>query len=329
MENTNQNGERTIAEQLHAAVVALAARCDGAHSEDRVGFNKWDTAWGHQLAKEDPYNWSSGRCEKVRLMLRKYGRQLLDNHQIDLEAIPVAEPVRALNFEQDHGGQFVLTWEYADPQFRPIIAAVKAIERRYWKSGRRAWVVPADLATPVMQLAEQFGFKVSDAALEALEQKADARIILPTRNPSQLDAQGAVKFQAGSENKVLISFARYDADAVADLKRVFPHDRRWWNGQQKHWVIDLDGVNRQNQQLYTLVEPFAGRWNLIISDGVSRYLAGRYEPQGALQEALPSPEPAVTKEEPREEPVEAPAESSGDIEMGAGWSGADAAKLFG
>jgi SWI/SNF-related matrix-associated actin-dependent regulator 1 of chromatin subfamily A len=63
-------------EHIHQALRTLAGMCDGAQTEDGAGFNKFDTAFGHDLAGRESL--SPRQALAARKMLRKYSRQIGD-----------------------------------------------------------------------------------------------------------------------------------------------------------------------------------------------------------------------------------------------------------
>jgi SWI/SNF-related matrix-associated actin-dependent regulator of chromatin subfamily A-like protein 1 len=60
---------------LHHALRLVAGQCDGAMSEDGVGFNGWDTAFGRQVAFQ-PCITTDAQARAVKALLKKYKRQL-------------------------------------------------------------------------------------------------------------------------------------------------------------------------------------------------------------------------------------------------------------
>jgi SNF2 family DNA or RNA helicase len=59
---------------VHDALRILSARCDGAFSLDGQGFNRMDTAFGHDLAGRSSLSQKQAKCGQR--MVVKYGRQL-------------------------------------------------------------------------------------------------------------------------------------------------------------------------------------------------------------------------------------------------------------
>jgi SWI/SNF-related matrix-associated actin-dependent regulator 1 of chromatin subfamily A len=61
-------------QRIHQALRTLAGMCDGAVQEDGAGFNKFDAAFGHDLAGHESL--SHRQALAARKMLRKYSRQI-------------------------------------------------------------------------------------------------------------------------------------------------------------------------------------------------------------------------------------------------------------
>lgn len=88
---------------LEIAVAILAARCDGAVTEDHQGFNGADTVFGHSLA-EQTGRWTPKQRASARTLVQKYRRQVLEATGIDVAEIQTfnvgewmnGEPLRAI-----------------------------------------------------------------------------------------------------------------------------------------------------------------------------------------------------------------------------------------
>jgi SNF2 family DNA or RNA helicase len=76
-------------EDLHKAVSALAAVCDGALARDFVGFNGQDAKFGRRVAAMPVSEWNAELAAEVSRMLPTYRNQLMD-HDIDLGTIKLA-----------------------------------------------------------------------------------------------------------------------------------------------------------------------------------------------------------------------------------------------
>lgn len=73
---------------LHHAAVQLSAVCDGAQSNDRVGYNGSDTKFGNRVAIIPVEDWTDQMAWEVHEMLLKYKVQL-SGYGVDYDAIPV------------------------------------------------------------------------------------------------------------------------------------------------------------------------------------------------------------------------------------------------
>lgn len=87
MERKINHEVKLAAEALKSAAAAIASVCDGAFSEDRVGFNKSDASFGHYIASIPSDDWTPEQCGVVREILRKYSGQL-SGHGIDWNSLP-------------------------------------------------------------------------------------------------------------------------------------------------------------------------------------------------------------------------------------------------
>ena len=67
------------------ALTLIASVCDGAITEDGVGFNKFDSPVARYLIVKD--YWSDSDFERAKKLVRKYRNQLLRVHGVSLEQI--------------------------------------------------------------------------------------------------------------------------------------------------------------------------------------------------------------------------------------------------
>lgn len=80
----------TASDPLEIAIAVLAARCDGAVSDDHQGFNGADRVFGHSLA-EQAGRWTSKQRASARTLVQKYRRQVLAATGIDVAEIQTFE----------------------------------------------------------------------------------------------------------------------------------------------------------------------------------------------------------------------------------------------
>ena len=84
--------KQQIKEEIHNAVMFIADNCDGAESQDGVGFNGSDTKFGNRAAEMEPEEWSDAMCWEAYQMLAKYGTQLAKDG-LNYSDLPVPERV--------------------------------------------------------------------------------------------------------------------------------------------------------------------------------------------------------------------------------------------
>jgi len=75
--------------ELERALHAIASACDGALKLDHQGFNAHDTRFGRVMSRIDVQSWTLKQAIAVHNLLRKYRRQLSEDHGIDYAAIPL------------------------------------------------------------------------------------------------------------------------------------------------------------------------------------------------------------------------------------------------
>ncbi len=139
----------TSEDLLYRAVRAIATACDGAGVRDGAGFNKYDKDFGHDLAVSRPETWNLRKRRSAWVMLRKYRKQLIENHGIQYEQIP--EPIietphadvyqmrpqfRRVTLRQDK--VFAITFPY-DAE---LVKAVKQIPGARFEGSTKAWLIP-------------------------------------------------------------------------------------------------------------------------------------------------------------------------------------------
>lgn len=148
--------------QIHNAVCAIAARCDGAHDQDGVGFNGTDSAFGRMLAGLPVTAIDDKALLGAYDMLRKYHGQLA-HAGIDYEAIPQPprestpavtrkSGVRSIVLTED--GDYRLVFGY-NPQ---IVEDVRKIPGRSFNAASKSWTVPSDSLEQLETFAHRWSF---------------------------------------------------------------------------------------------------------------------------------------------------------------------------
>jgi SWI/SNF-related matrix-associated actin-dependent regulator of chromatin subfamily A-like protein 1 len=236
---------------LAAAVRALSSVCDGAASEDQVGYNGSDAPFGNRLALLPDDEWTPGMRREAWEMLGKY-RQQLARYGIAYDAIEAPAAVagsdaraearerareraartqRRVRLGAADGASrvFVLTFPY-DPE---LVAQVKQLPGRRFDGATKAWNVPASPGYSVHALhtfLTRHGFhgdELVDAAVERMlrEEPATAEPELPPAGSITLNGDGfVVRFE-------------FNPELVAHVKRVAGAR---WDPAGKAWRVPAE-----------------------------------------------------------------------------------------
>jgi len=228
---------REIAGVLLAALRVLAGSCDGARSLDGVGFNRYDSDWGHSLADEDPDYWDDQKLVRIYNMIRKYNGQLV-NHGIDLFELDfrAAHP-RTLDL---CGNVFVADWAIGDVLFRELVREFSSIQSARWDGERLEWSVPVWQRKHVLRVVEQYDFSLSPDAAGELYHPED-------------EPENCISFDGEA---FVFEFA-YNKAAIADIKRWFRE--RWYVAQYRHWRVVVTPVVAKR------VFEFADKYGVTVS----------------------------------------------------------------
>lgn len=146
---------------LQEAVKHLASVCDGAITEDGVGFNGSDTTFGHSLARQE--TWTLKQAQVAQKMLIKYQKQLQRagfSTELFEEIVAPAQPKKAKikNTASLVDGRIEIwfAFDYA------ILDAVKSIPGRRFQSDSRGkyWIAP--LSLDAVSVLAEMGFTLDE-----------------------------------------------------------------------------------------------------------------------------------------------------------------------
>lgn len=159
------------------AVRALARVCDGASTQDGMGFNGLDTKFGRSLAALPYDKWTVGRLIAAHKMLRKYRKQLAA-HGIDYDSIEVPEePKQQSQWRIYLDGQRLV---FAFPFDYDVKEDVKhSIPGVQWDNQRRQWWAPVskDSLEDVQRIWEKYPqFALEERIAIAVEKKKQEEI---------------------------------------------------------------------------------------------------------------------------------------------------------
>ena len=267
-------------EILGQAVRAIAAQCDGAHTDDGVGFNASDTTFGRSVAVLPESEWDQDVAAAVYTLLRKYKGQL-GSVGIDFDSIPpvrtgiasggrrrairaasntlaVAGVSRKSRLTLDHG---LITLE--SPYHADLVREVRSIPGRRWDGARGVNTFPASSAASVRDLADKWHISVPDDIADLADTPQDE---IPQPAPELgLEIDGDL---------VIIRFA-YAADLVTDVKKNVPGAK--WNVAKRVWVTVTANLHQALE--------FAERHNLTIQPGLVEFLTELEAKANELREA--------------------------------------------
>jgi hypothetical protein len=138
-------------EKVHEAIVAVAARCDGAITLDEKGFNGVDTHFGRRIAQIPYAEWSDAVKEEAAHIILKYREQVLAYTGIDVSELGVVKAA------QDWGTNYAAREEAARHERQLKDEAKKAELRRVTMTQRRV-----DVTSDGTQLEIHFSKKDPD-----------------------------------------------------------------------------------------------------------------------------------------------------------------------
>lgn len=214
----------TTTSPLKRAVAELAARCDGAHSLDGQGYNRYDADFGRRLAEKPEAAWSDRERRAAWEMLRKYRGQLAQ-YGIDYDEIPEPpEPERPPRQVDLVDGEFHLTFPYD----RAVVNAVKdRVDGRTWNGDEERWEAPATplAAAGVRSVAEEYDFDLSAEAERRAEQLADI-----------VERLGERYVAVDTDEDLFHVVFPYDRQLKDALKSAVPSSS--WNGDV--WTVPLE-----------------------------------------------------------------------------------------
>lgn len=212
----------TYTPQIKEALQALAARCDGAWSDDGHGFNKPDSHLGKALAASDPSTWTPFETRKAWEMLAKYKGQL-SMYGVDYDAIPeppVADKPEAKRAVTLVDSDAVIRF----PFNRELVGAVKGLPGRRWNPSTKAWTAP-----PSRQLAafiERHSFAAAHDVIEAC-----------TNAEEVAEEEKAPELGITLEDGVLVVRFPYNPQTVIAIKAV---PGRKWDNDRKVWTVPVE-----------------------------------------------------------------------------------------
>lgn len=213
---------------LVRAVRSIAGQCDGASSDDGIGFNGTDAAFGRSLALVPVEAWTPEITREAWEMLGKYRRQLatlgIDYEQIDtpptIDRRGDGRSIRLVDFDPTVG--IIVRVPYGDP------LDVKATLAGRWDRPSRRWIIPPRSFPLVVTVANDHEVPITAAARTAL-------------NSPPTITLGTVTLDA---DDLLILRFDYDPDAVGAVKDI---PGRAWDPDRRVWTAPTDSIRAVRQ----------------------------------------------------------------------------------
>jgi superfamily II DNA or RNA helicase len=159
---------------LIRAVQLLAGVCDGAVSNDGMGYNKADAPVGATMALIPADQWPDGAAWYVWEMIATYKGQLLNTWGLDYASIP--EPPRPPDVEPGRDPRLLVArladGTYCVPHTSKgtVGTALKQVPGVVLRTEGDAtyWHIPAQRARQALEIADQYGLHVASVVREAI-----------------------------------------------------------------------------------------------------------------------------------------------------------------
>ena len=225
---------------LARAVQTLAGFCDGAVTQDGIGFNGPDSKFGKALASVSPEAWTPQVQREAWVMVAKYKNQLL---RAGIDYNSISEPqningpkgLRAIEFKD---GKILVFLPYEDP------ASPKSSLSARWNRDLRGWQVDVSKYGVAIEWAGRNGIPVSDKARSILEAAPKAA---PTYLGDVYLKNGVIRFKF-----------EYHAPLIDAIRSGVPG--RKWDADAKEWTAPQESVS--------IVKKLAQEYGLFVTEDI-------------------------------------------------------------
>jgi hypothetical protein len=154
-------------EQVYQGIVAVAARCDGARTEDGVGFNGQDTHFGRRIASVPFSEWTQDVMVEAARIANTYQVQILSYTGINVTTLQVVQEAKGIGtnhtardtargYERkaqgasqlEHrkidvvDGELSIFFSLKDPEKAALLDACRALPNRHFSGYRKCWQAP-------------------------------------------------------------------------------------------------------------------------------------------------------------------------------------------
>jgi len=263
------------------AVKTIADRCDGAHSQDGVGFNGSDTAFGRRLSWVSPELWTDGMAWEAYEMLFKYSGQL-ETFGVSYQGLPIPDEQifsdgrqdakslsrgleqqksQIIKFGKDFRGEdcFVIEFKYD----ALLVSEVRKLNNARWNKEEKFWSVPLSSAKGLVDFAEKHNFSFEGTA----SNKVDAiRGTDAWSDNVQVDTKQ--KRVLSSINGRLVFDFDYDQHVINAIKGI---NGRSWDSKNKVWTVPVistkEAITVARHFDFEIAEEVGNQADEIVSKG--------------------------------------------------------------
>lgn len=293
------------------ALQALSGHCDGASTQDKIGFNGTDSRWGKQMAVSDPSKWSP-RCTFMLInMIGKYSKQL-SRYGVDIEplskfksqpdveavfaTVPASAPVTSygapaapLPVQRKVIHALRHTYEIRFPYNPALVETVKSLpyKNREWVAAEKHWMVAFKDEAESLRLMVEFMGKLTAAGFE-FEPAVLAEIVEARTKNEETERLRAGNFEASRATEAEISIPGF----CMDLR---PYQRggvRYATDNKRVWIADDMGLGKTPQSLATV--ELNGAYPCLIVCRANLILNWQREIKKALPHRMVSTSPFST-----------------------------------
>lgn len=177
---------------VYEGIKAVAEHCDGAQTQDKVGFNGQDTKFGKRIASVPFEDWTPDVREEAARIAVTYRKQIEGYTGIDVTTLDVVKAAQdaptnytardqARTYERRQRdahkaderkvdyvqGNLLFTWVKGDPDFTTLLAGVKALPGRDFNWSTKTNVVP--ISAKAIDFILEWDFPLTPAATVALQ----------------------------------------------------------------------------------------------------------------------------------------------------------------
>lgn len=232
---------------LHSALCAIAARCDGAVTEDTIGFNGQDTLFGRRVATMmTAADYDDDMSAEVYRTLRKYHGQLAEVGQ-PFDAIPVPpviiEESSRTARDKARAAERKTKWTInlvVDERISGTSVVVKGntfdVKDKIkqaggkWDGINRVWLIPVANASQIKWLIQQFPCSVDNSVEQLIENTVEEA-------PAPIVEEKAMAIVPSTGTALVVWQNVRNFDVLVHDVKLIPG--RQFDTRRKLWIVPL------------------------------------------------------------------------------------------